>query len=164
MALSNDTEDSFDTGSCKMFGPGQVHGEFGPLFHFGNVLLGIAFLMPQWLTTSQLALRGLVTFAYLFLTIWSAIKTCAAQYFLYNISILVISTIYLVRLSIKHFPVIIPKHLETIYNKIFRPFHISKKVNPYSRYLYCHIYFRLESKDTFSYSNASHLHVRTFVP
>ena len=139
MALSNDKEDSFDTGSCKMFGPGQVHGEFGPLFHFGNVLLGIAFLMPQWLTTSQLALRGLVTFAYLFLTIWSAIKTCAAQYFLYNISILVISTIYLVRLSIKHFPVIIPKHLETIYNKIFRPFHISKKVNPYSRYLYCHI-------------------------
>ena len=129
MALSNDTEDSFDTGSCKMFGPGQVHGEFGPLFHLGNVLLGIAFLMPQWLTTSQLALRGLVTFAYLFLTIWSAIKTCAAQYFLYNISILVISTIYLIRLSIKHFPVIIPKHLETIYNKIFRPFHISKKVN-----------------------------------
>ena len=129
MALSNDTEDSFDTGSCKMFGPGQVHGEFGPLFHFGNVLLGIAFLMPQWLTTSQLALRGLVTFAYFFLTIWSAIKTCAAQYFLYNISILVISTIYLIRLSIKHFPVIIPKHLETIYNKIFRPFHISKKVN-----------------------------------
>ena len=129
MALSNDTEDSFDTGSCKMFGPGQVHGEFGPLFHISNVLLGIAFLMPQWLTTSQLALRGLVTFAYFFLTIWSAIKTCAAQYFLYNISILVISTIYLIRLSIKHFPVIIPKHLETIYNKIFRPFHISKKVN-----------------------------------
>ena len=117
------TDSSFDTGNCKEF-----LGEFGPVFHVGNFLLGVAFLLPQWFTTSQLALRGLVTTAYLFLCIWSALKTCAAQFFLYNVSILIISSIYLTTLIIKHFPVFIPKHLEPLYSKIFRPFHINKKV------------------------------------
>ena len=116
-------DEGFDTGSCKVF-----RGEFGPLFHVANFLLGVAFLVPQWLNTTQLMLRGLVFTAYFFLCIWSAVEICAAQYFLYNLLILIISGIYLTTLIIKHFPVYIPKHLETIYNKIFRPFHINKKV------------------------------------
>lgn len=114
----------FDTGSCKVF-----IGTFGPVFHVGNFLLGVAFVLPQWFTTSQLALRGLVTAAYLLLSVWSALKTCAAQFFLYNVAFMVISAVYLTTLIVKHFPVFIPKHLETIYGKIFRPFHISKKVS-----------------------------------
>ena len=118
-----EVENSVENGNCHEF-----PGKFGPLFHVGNFLLGVAFLMPQWFTNSELALRGLITAAYLFLTIWSALKTCSAVYFLYNISILVISSIYLAALSIKYFPVIIPKHMEPIYTKVFRPFHINKKV------------------------------------
>ena len=116
-------ENSVENGNCHDF-----PGKFGPLFHVGNFLLGVAFLMPQWFTNSELALRGLITAAYLFLTIWSALKTCSAVYFLYNVLILVISSVYLAALSIKYFPVIIPKHLEPIYTKVFRPFHINKKV------------------------------------
>ena len=125
MDASNITEvvNQFDTGNCKLF-----LGTFGPVFHVGNFLLGVAFVLPQWFTTSQLALRGLVTAAYLLLSIWTALKTCAAQYFVYNVAIMIISAVYLTTLIVKHFPVFIPKHLETIYGKIFRPFHISKKV------------------------------------
>ena len=121
-------ENSVENGNCHDF-----PGKFGPLFHVGNFLLGVAFLMPQWFTNSELALRGLITAAYLFLTIWSALKTCSAVYFLYNVLILVISSVYLAALSIKYFPVIIPKHLEPIYTKVFRPFHINKKVSLYYR-------------------------------
>ena len=121
-----DLENNVVNGNCHDF-PGQ----FGPVFHIGNFLLGVAFLMPQWFTTSELAMRGLITAAYLFLTIWSALKTCSAAYFLYNVSILVISSIYLTTLIVRHFPVFIPKHLEPIYAKVFRPFRITKKVRLY---------------------------------
>ena len=123
---SMDLEENGANGNCHDF-----PGKFGPLFHVGNFLLGVAFLMPQWFTTSELAMRGLITASYLFLTIWSALKTCSAIYFLYNVSILVISSIYLTTLIIKHFPVFIPKHMEPIYSKVFRPFRITKKVSMY---------------------------------
>ena len=122
--ITEAVENNFDNRNCKVF-----IGTFGPLFHVGNFLLGVAFVLPQWFTTSQLALRGLVTTAYLLLSVWSALKTCASQYFLYNVSFMIISAVYVTILSVKHFPVFIPKHLESIYAKVFRPFHINKKVS-----------------------------------
>ena len=123
MEMINITEE-VDPRNCKLF-----VGTFEPIFHVGNFLLGIAFLVPQWFATSQLAIRGLITLGYLLLTIWSAIWVCAAQYFLYNIVILIINAIHLTTLLVKHIPVFIPKYLESTYSKIFRPFHMSKKVS-----------------------------------
>ena len=123
--LHNVTEEGYQA-HCKTL---PLHsGTHGAGFHVGNFLLAIAFLLPQWLANSKLYLRLLVTLGYLVLSTWAALRTCAASYFLYNVVILAINAIYLTVLIVKYFPVFIPKHLETVYNKMFRPFRMDKKV------------------------------------
>ena len=111
---------------CKTFA--LLNITHGAGFHIGNFLLAIAFLLPQWFANSRLYLRLLVTLAYLVLSVWAALRTCAASYFLYNVVIMTINAIYLTVLIVKYFPTFIPKHLETVYNKMFRPFRMEKKV------------------------------------
>jgi hypothetical protein len=43
---------------------------FGPLFHFGNLVLGIGFLVPQGFDFSYLLLRGFLTSGLFLLLIW----------------------------------------------------------------------------------------------
>ena len=124
-ALHNPTEEG-NQAHCKMFV--LHHGTHGASFHIGNFLLAIAFLLPQWFANSRLYLRLLVTLGYLVLSAWAALRTCAPSYFLYNVVILTVNAICLTVLIVKYFPVFIPKHLETVYNKMFRPFRMDKKV------------------------------------
>lgn len=113
-----------ENGSCKLF-----YGSFGPMFHAGNLFLGLAFAIPQWMKFQKVCLRGLMTFGMILLTAWSAIKICAGTWFIYNLVTLTINAIYFITLAIKHFPVIVPKNMEGVYTKMFKPLNMGKKVS-----------------------------------
>ena len=63
------------------------------------------------------------------LTTWSAVRICAGSWFVYNLVALLVNAVYLVALSIKHFPVIVPKNMEGVYTKMFKPLNMGKKVS-----------------------------------
>ena len=128
--IHEEEEVSQPQSNCKL-----LYGHFSVLFHMGNLFLGIAFVLPQWLKLSKFALRGCVAFGLLLLTIWSAINMCHGQWFFYNIIGFLINGIWFVLSAVKHFPVKIPKHLDGMYNKIFKPLRMGKKVRQtvYSR-------------------------------
>ena len=111
--------------NCKPF-----FGKFGVMFHAGNFALGLAFVIPQWLKLQKIYLRGCMTFGLLLLTIWSALEICASQWFVYNLIGLMINLVYFLRLGVKHFPVMVPKHLEGVYAKMFKPLNMGKKASP----------------------------------
>ena len=73
--------------------------------------------------------RGLVTFGLVLLTSWTALKTCSGPWFIYNIIALAINAVYFFTLAIKHFPVIVPKNMEGVYTKMFKPLNMGKKVS-----------------------------------
>ena len=112
--------------NCRLF-----YGNFSVLFHISNLIMGLSFAMPQWLKFYKSLVRGCITFGLFLLTIWTATETCASQWFLYNLAGFVVNGVYFLLLTIKHFPVSVPKHLEGVYVKVFKPLRMGKKVgNP----------------------------------
>ncbi len=105
------------------------NGTFTPLYHSANVIITAAFLVPQGIPTSLLALRSLLLLGIILLTIWSSVTICRApDLFLWNCLFTLINCVYVIILAKKHFPVFIGKDLMGLYNKLFSPLHISKKV------------------------------------
>ena len=101
--------------------------DFNSIFHGGNILLGLGYLIPQDFELSILALRSMTMIGFGFMVIWSLETVCGFDLFLYNLLFLVINTIYTGLLIKRHFPVFIPEHQKELFKKVFEPMKISKK-------------------------------------
>ena len=105
----------------------EWHLDFDNVFHVGNVILGVAFLVPQDFELAILSLRTLAATAFGFLVFWSLNTICGFDIFVYNSLFLVVNVVYSCKLMREHCPVFIPREQQELYKKIFEPLKVSKK-------------------------------------
>ncbi len=135
--------------------PNQLHPgcltwgvSYGALFHAGNIVLGMGFVIPQSYAYSLISYRAMMLTGttnsivsqqplniskHLGLTIlcfWAASPSACNSVALlaYSATCAAVNAVYFLHLAIKQFPVYIPKHQRELYKKVFKPWKISRRV------------------------------------
>ena len=96
------------------------------LFQLANLCFAISFLAPSNFKHHPLFLRTVVTAGFLFLVLWAGIIVCLPDVFGWNLGFMLINIAYVAHILYTYYPVKFNPELEEVYNKMFKPFKVSR--------------------------------------